>query len=484
MKLIRKPSAYAFDPHNIISNPEILGKRIKVEDDALGSIEQKEFTDDGLFSKKIFGDTENTEVDYSCECGNLRGKFYEGVTCEKCGTKVERVQPNINKMGWVDLTGATYSEDGAVIDPGHDYKIIKYVAYLFLEKIIGHENLKNIIYVPDMITATGELDQASVDAVRSSSPDKKYWFYGISAFEKNYTEILDYYYKLNKIEDTNLYNFVASPYDTFTDKIPVISPLLRPAIRTADGLKLDKINNLYIRIITSVKRLTETANILEIIKNSTLEMIQADYFALNQYIFDLIRSKEGLIRSQICGVRLNYTARSIITPAFQGKKLDEITVPYLTFLEIYKFELINIIKKVKNITYAEAEQIQFEAGIKFNQEVYDIMCKVIKDNEIGVLLNRNPTIEVGSIIYLRITAVKDDINDLTFSVNNTILSLLSGDYDGDVVNLISLKDKETQNIFKACLSPISLIINPEDGKFNDDLNMEKDQVIGLNTLLI
>lgn len=429
MRLIRKPSIFKFNPENIISNPEILGKRIKVFDDEEGYIDEKEFADDGLFSKRIFGDSENTEFDYSCKCGNLRGKFYEGVTCDKCGEQVKLVEANIEKTGWIDLSGAKYSPDGTIIEQGNNFKVIKYVAYLFLEKIIGKDNLKKIIHVPSTITVTGDLDLDAIAAERNQSPENKYWYVGIMEFSDKYQEILDYYYKLHNINDEALYNFVSNPYDTFTDKIPVIAAVLRPCMRTADGLKLDEINNIYIRIIKNTKILNNKNTVLQIIKNATLEMIQAEYFSLNEYILDMIRGKEGLIRSSICGARVNYSARSIITPAFAGRRIDEIVVPYRTFLELYKFEIINTIKHVKNISYKEAEAIHFQAGLAFDEEVYLIMKKIIADNDIEVLLNRNPTINIGSILCLKIVDVKHDMTDLTMSLHNSILTLLAGDYD-------------------------------------------------------
>lgn len=432
MKLVRKPTVFSFNANNIVSNPEILGKRIKIFDDEEGYIDKKEFSDDGLFSKRIFGDTENTDNDYSCECGNLKGKFYNGVVCEKCGTPVKFYEANIDKIGWIDLTGAKYSEDGTVIEQGNNFKIIKYIAYLFLEKIIGKENLKNIIHVPDIITVTGELDTEGIKKVQEESDEKKYWYIGIIEFSERYQEILDYYYKLHNINDQELYNFVANPFDTFTDKIPVISALLRPCMRTADGLKLDEINNIYIRIIKNNKILNNKTTTLQLIKNSMLEMIQAEYFSLNEYILKLINGKRGLIRSSICGARINFSARSIISPAFKGRKINEIVVPYRTFLELFKFELINVIRKIKNVTYKEAEIIHFNARLQFNEEVYDIMKKIIKEDDVEVLLNRNPTINIGSILCLKIIDVKHDFNDLTMSISNTILTLLAGDYDKKV----------------------------------------------------
>ena len=54
---------------------------------------------------------------------------------------------------------------------------------------------------------------------------------------------------------------------------------------------------------------------------------------------------------------------------------------------------------------------------------------------------------------------------------------------GDVLNVISIKDKTTREIFKNIFSPIHLIIDPNNGQFNNSLNLERDQVLGINALL-
>jgi hypothetical protein len=54
---------------------------------------------------------------------------------------------------------------------------------------------------------------------------------------------------------------------------------------------------------------------------------------------------------------------------------------------------------------------------------------------------------------------------------------------GDVLNIISLKDSEMREVFKEVFSPVSMIINSNDGHFNNNLNLERDQVLGLNNLL-
>lgn len=54
---------------------------------------------------------------------------------------------------------------------------------------------------------------------------------------------------------------------------------------------------------------------------------------------------------------------------------------------------------------------------------------------------------------------------------------------GDTLNLISIKDRNIRELFKEIFSPINFIINPKNGAFNEDLNLERDQVLGLNALL-
>ena len=65
-----------------------------------------------------------------------------------------------------------------------------------------------------------------------------------------------------------------------------------------------------------------------------------------------------------------------------------------------------------------------------------------------------------------------------------VSGVVAGDYDGDVLNVISLKDSEMKEVFREVFSPVSLIIDSNNGKFNTALNLERDQVLGLSNLLI
>jgi hypothetical protein len=115
-----------------------------------------------------------------------------------------------------------------------------------------------------------------------------------------------------------------------------------------------------------------------------------------------------------------------------GRDVTEIIFPYVAFVELYSFQLINMLSKLKKISMLEAQRIIFEAQANFNQEVYNLCLELVKKTKHGLLVitNRNPTIARGSIQLLRIADVKNDISDLTVSLHNCVLELFGADYDG------------------------------------------------------
>ena len=319
-----------------------------------------------------------------------------------------------------------YREDGTIAEYGEGFKIIKYISYMFLERLIGKNNLKKIITTPNIITIDGDLDTETIKEIQNSAPECKYWHIGLVEFYKKYNEVISYYYSINKVNDEKLFEFLYDPMEVWTDKIPVLSALLRPALRTADGLKLDAINTIYVRIIKNNRILNSKVNQLQLIQNSTLEIIQAEYFQLSEQILENISGKKGLIRQQICGTRIDFTARNIITPAHPGIGMGEVVLPYLTFLELWKYEIINILSRVKRISIKEADVIVRNAKNNFDREVFLVMKKMIQDEECAILLNRNPTIALGSILYMRVAEIKEDFSDLTLSLHNSVLTVLAG----------------------------------------------------------
>jgi len=67
-------------------------------------------------------------------------------------------------------------------------------------------------------------------------------------------------------------------------------------------------------------------------------------------------------------------------------------MPYKTFLELYKFPLLNIISRAEGITFNEANKLYQESTTDFNPKMYRYMEELLNKSKGGVniILNRNP----------------------------------------------------------------------------------------------
>ena len=68
-----------------------------------------------------------------------------------------------------------------------------------------------------------------------------------------------------------------------------------------------------------------------------------------------------------------------------------------------------------------------KAAMDFSPKVYEIMNYYLKHGKPRCLVNRNPTINFGSIIYTKIKSIKPDYDDLTMNLSAQVLSNLNAD---------------------------------------------------------
>ena len=105
---------------------------------------------------------------------------------------------------------------------------------------------------------------------------------------------------------------------------------------------------------------------------------------------------------------------------------------------------------------------------------------MIKKYKIYCEINRNPTINYGSQLVMKVVRISPDINDHTLVLPECILTLLNADFDGDVLNIISLKIDSVKEEYYEKLNPMNnIFISRNDGKYNMDASLLKDQAIGL-----
>ena len=83
---------------------------------------------------------------------------------------------------------------------------------------------------------------------------------------------------------------------------------------------------------------------------------------------------------------------------------------------------------------------------------------------------------------MRIRKVTKKYSDLILRVPINCLSKLAGDFDGDALNSISLKDMKLVNSYELYNPRTHMVISKNDGLFDNDLNLIKDQLICLHQM--
>lgn len=442
----------------------------KVVTDHVPVIEKTgKFSDDGVFSERIFGRMPSSGREYACDCGHMEGRFYEGTVCTKCGTPVTCRDTVFSKRGWVDL--------------GEGRQIVSPLFFQYFSKVIGPTQFNKILHQKRVLTVDG--------IARSDGDSGPFDGLGLIGFAERWPEILDHF-EAKKKSDPRVAEFARTirenPELVMTSKIPVFSHILRPALVVDKQMIFDEVNNLYNLLISNANVLDDYTpeEATEANVNSVLWRIQERANEIFEHVLHVLSGKGGYLRGDLLGVRVNFSARCVITPLGPGREQNEVEVPYLAFLELYRFQLTNLLARMNGVSLSKANDMWHVAQTRFDRSVYAAMKELIRRGSVEgqglpALINRNPTIAFGSILQVRIVDVKKDLRDYTLGIHNGVLKLIGGDYDGDVIALIPLLDADLAEAFRI-YDPRLMTISRDGPRVNRAMNLDKDHILGLSVL--
>lgn len=385
----------------------------------------------GLYDKKIGSliDMDKEIKDCSCECQNLSGNFYEGQTCPLCNTTVVKSYlPNLEKFGWIDL------ENHYVINPA---------AYELIAAIIPESKLNKIIKVnlEKMLDIEGNIIK-----VQKKNKSTQYDGIGLDLFKKKFEEILIYFAeRKGKMEEAN--QLIRWKNRIFTSKIMVYSSLLRPVMKSSkrNHADYDPINKHYAVIATSADILRRNKNRISSINTSSILFnIQTTWNKLEKLIIKTkISGKKKIIRAQILGGTFSWSSRMVIIPLLDINLfgLNNCVISYKAFLELYSFEIINVLINGYAGLSKFSNMLPFEIVNYVNMAQYSNVldedlyqaCKYLLDNHkdgLWLMANRPPIMDIGSCEVYQIV---DIIKSATANcLMNPITSNESknADYDG------------------------------------------------------
>ncbi len=206
-----------------------------------------------------------------------------------------------------------------------------------------------------------------------------------------------------------------------------------------------------------------------------------------------LKGKEGRFRYNLAGKRVNFCARSVISPD-PFIEIDEIGVPKSVALEVTIPETVTEwnIKWLKNFImnggkYPGANYVYTEDGKrkKITEETKEqileelapgwVVERHLLDNDIA-LFNRQPSLHRLSMMAHRVKLLPGK----TFRINPAVVTPYNADFDGDEMNLHIAQTEESRAEAEKLLLLTNQLITPRYGL--SIIGLKQDPIFGLYLL--
>ena len=292
--------------------------------------------------------------------------------------------------------------------------------------------------------------------------------------------------------------------------LAVPPPSLRPSVKhDAQQRSEDDISHIIVNIIKANKTLKEKME-----QNATSKVIDDWHTVLQYYcatmidnkipgvasvaqrsgralrsIKDRLVGKTGRVRGNLMGKRVDFSARSVITPD-PNIKIGELGVPLkiaknITYPEIVNKRNISFLKKLllngpnvypgaKILEKKEGDSISLQYTDRDSIELRegDIVHRHLMDGD-PVLFNRQPTLHRMSMMCHLVKVLKEGS---TFRLNLSVTKPYNADFDGDEMNLHGPQDDESATELRLLAAVQRQIISPANNK--SIVGMFQDSLLG------
>jgi DNA-directed RNA polymerase subunit A' len=192
-------------------------------------------------------------------------------------------------------------------------------------------------------------------------------------------------------------------------------------------------------------------------------------------ITERIKGKEGRIRKNLAGKRVNYSARTVVSPD-PYIAINEIGIPFEIARIVTVCETVNDLNmnKLKELIrkaeeYPGASYVIRPDG-KRKKITEDLKEEIITEIEVGykverhlqdgdiVLFNRHPSLHRGSLMAHFVKV----LNGRTFRLHPAAAAPYNADFDGDEMNIHSPQNEEARSEAKILLDVKKNLISPKN----------------------
>lgn len=262
----------------------------------------------------------------------------------------------------------------------------------------------------------------------------------------------------------------------FIKNLPVIPPGLRPMVALEGGRHATSdVNDLYRRVINRNNRLKKLKAIgaPDVILRNEKRILQeavdslmdnsargAKEMAMNatqrrqlKSLADNLQGKQGMLRQNLLGKRVDYSARSVIVVG-PRLNLNECGLPKHMALELFKPFIISKLLQREFTFNIKGANKMIEEG---QAEVWAILEEVIEGKY--VLLNRAPTLHRLGIQAFKVKLIEGN----AIQLHPLVCPAFNADFDGDQMAVHLPLGEESQMEAREIMAAHKNILKPGDG---------------------
>ena len=317
-------------------------------------------------------------------------------------------------------------------------------------------------------------------------------------------------------EDVNIMGFSNTwcrPDWLICSVFPVPPPSVRPSVKQDDSQRMDddlthklcdiiKCNNTLKQKIEGNSRIEVIDDWSKVLQYHIATLVDNELPGIAQAVHrsgralkairQRLKGKDGRIRNNLMGKRVDFSARSVITPD-PNIELDELGVPIsiaknLTYPEIvndFNIEKLNALLENGVNNYPGIKMIITTDKINITLTRYNIDDIVLKKGYIvhrhlmdgdHVLFNRQPSLHKMSMMGHRVKVMKGN----TFRLNVSVTQPYNANFDGDEMNMHVPQSNATVSELMNIASVIYQVISPRENK--PIIAIVQDTLLGINKL--
>nr|DAY41540.1 MAG TPA: DNA-directed RNA polymerase subunit beta' [Caudoviricetes sp.] len=439
----------------------------------------------GLFCQRIFGPI----VDYTCECG-ITKKVSNGEICSVRQVPYISSYERNNRFGHIEL-------NTVILPP------------LAIEVVANMWGLSKTKFKEFIVDNKGYIGFVENNEGRFYTDDSKRYKLEYSLdkgenFVDNLYEMLleseklgiNPYVSMMENPNQSAQIYFSKGFDIFSmllSKFPVSPAGMRDRKKVGEELVYHEDNLIYHRIIREALRINSFRNEIED-KKELRELIAQETKIIQKLIngfiltgyrsntkklidpkIDNLNTKEGLLRSEALGKRIDFSGRSVITSG-PFLPIDTVGVPILMLIELFTPDLIreltkkfiaeNKIGKIKALRKAKSLIKE-----KTNPILYDLVEYISKDYM--VMMNRAPSLHRFSVLSFRIKPVSDKCLFLP----PVACKPFAGDFDGDQLSCYIIHSKVAKKEQRELISYTYNLMSSED-KDKPNVGMSHEMIVG------